>query len=52
MQVAMLERSSGVGDNATELRIILSEWTLISITDPVTCTTTEEDTIIRGAEGQ
>ncbi len=41
MKMAVLEGSRGVGDNATEIRIPLSGWTLIRITGLVSGTTAE-----------
>lgn len=41
MKMAVLEGSSGVGDNATEIRVPLPGWTLISITRLVSGTTAE-----------
>ncbi len=41
MKMAVLEGSRGVRDNATEIRIPLSGWTLIRITGLVSGTTAE-----------
>ncbi len=41
MKMADLEGSRGVRDNATEIRIPLPGWTLISITGLVSGTTAE-----------